>query len=708
MADIWLLDWLVHDGTSETTLRYSTTPGFDPADDTIDSYEPRIIDPGFYEQYLFGNGTTIGASSSGAGRIVLNNRDGALDAIRSYGFGRQAVLRKGARSLSNPSEFTTILTVTVVNVEFSDEALELVLENRLSEFQSKPIVEQRFSGDDSDATYGAGKHVNGTEDTLKDKTYPLWLGNGGGENAEPVLVNDSTQTFCLSIDPLDSITTVEMRGTGITPGSAHSTLNSLQNATPTGGTFDYYLGDRTKARTDVERAAYIRIGSALDGKVTFNGVEGWKNLFTYTEAFDNAAWTKNNTTVSADSVTSPNGNTDADTLVEDGTTNAHSITQAQTVTANKDYTFSVFAKAKDRTQLRLDFPDGQFGANTYADFDLDAATATAAASASASIVALSDGWYRCVVTAEATSGASATFTINMLDDTGTVSYAGDATSGIYLFGAQVEQVDAAGPYVKNEGSTNFNNSAAQLTYRIMQEKGATLDVETQVVFDENISAAMGHYVPDETETGQVIDEIMEGVNGWWIDQNDGSYAVGLLPTDPSSETSVATIEEWMLAGSEKVRRVNSDDPGEGVPASEIVFNYDKNHTTMNEGELAGIVGSNDERVQRLKKEWKSTRQAAAASLTTKHPRAVPFTVNGLVTTLSEANTLATRQKTIRATTERFQDEFTVAEQFARSVNIGDIVTLNYDRYSTTGTEKYVIIGKNAEFETDEITLRGWK
>jgi hypothetical protein len=49
------------------------------------------------------------------------------------------------------------------------------------------------------------------------------------------------------------------------------------------------------------------------------------NLLTYSEQFDNAAWTKGNTTISANAATAPDGQTTADKLVEDSATTAQRL-----------------------------------------------------------------------------------------------------------------------------------------------------------------------------------------------------------------------------------------------------------------------------------------------------------------------------------------------------------------------------------------------
>lgn len=70
------------------------------------------------------------------------------------------------------------------------------------------------------------------------------------------------------------------------------------------------------------------------------------NLLTYSEQFDNAAWVKNNATVTANSTTDPNGGSTADTL----TATSSNATIYQTVTlANSPYTFSIYLKRKTGT-----------------------------------------------------------------------------------------------------------------------------------------------------------------------------------------------------------------------------------------------------------------------------------------------------------------------------------------------------------------------
>ena len=77
------------------------------------------------------------------------------------------------------------------------------------------------------------------------------------------------------------------------------------------------------------------------------------NLLPYSEAFDNAYWTKNGASV-VSGFTSPKGDLSAFKLVEDTSTGVHGFykNNAQT-TSGVTITYSIFAKAKERKWILL-------------------------------------------------------------------------------------------------------------------------------------------------------------------------------------------------------------------------------------------------------------------------------------------------------------------------------------------------------------------
>jgi len=190
------------------------------------------------------------------------------------------------------------------------------------------------------------------------------------------------------------------------------------------------------------------------------------NLLTFSEQFDNAAWTKDGVTIAANATTSPNGTTTADRYVESALNELHSINSITvTASAGVTYTLSVYAKNAGRF-LRLILPTATFGTAASANFDLVSGVAHNTAGSGAEIQAVGDGWYRCSVRVTATNSASGIVTVaSTTTSLGTGIYQGDGTSGIFIWGAQLESNATATTYnpttVKNLlGFTeNFDNAA---------------------------------------------------------------------------------------------------------------------------------------------------------------------------------------------------------------------------------------------------------
>jgi hypothetical protein len=166
--------------------------------------------------------------------------------------------------------------------------------------------------------------------------------------------------------------------------------------------------------------------------------ESRTNSFQRSDDFENVYWTKLRSTITSDATTSPSGATDADKLVEDTSTNSHIVYRLVSIGVTTPVSFSVFAKASERSWIQLECGDN-FTAGSTAYFNLSNGTiGTVGAGATASIQSMGNGWYRCVVVATPTATTSNGFYVNIATANGTRFYAGDGTSGVFLWGAQVE------------------------------------------------------------------------------------------------------------------------------------------------------------------------------------------------------------------------------------------------------------------------------
>jgi hypothetical protein len=181
-------------------------------------------------------------------------------------------------------------------------------------------------------------------------------------------------------------------------------------------------------------------------------IEGVRtNLALYSNDLSNAAWLKTFTTITSNAAISPDGTTNANKIVETTNNNLHRAGQgAISVTSGQVYTFSFYAKAAERYELelqRINTSGTVFNGISVTTADLILGTLSVGSNVtSSSINSVGDGWYRISLSLTAIATGSGGLNIGMQKD-GNVSYLGDGTSGVYIYGFQAELSPSATDYI---------------------------------------------------------------------------------------------------------------------------------------------------------------------------------------------------------------------------------------------------------------------
>jgi hypothetical protein len=170
-----------------------------------------------------------------------------------------------------------------------------------------------------------------------------------------------------------------------------------------------------------------------------------QNLLTYSQQFTNVIWNKTNGTALDNVTTAPDSTSTASSFISNNAIFGYCINSVNSV-VGLNYTFSVYLKPNNRTSWTLLAQSNMFSDATSrsATFTLTGSGSVASSSGSgiiAAITSVGSSWYRCSIsftTTLATTGSGV-----QIRDAAT----GDGTTGIYLWGAQLEIGSTLNTYI---------------------------------------------------------------------------------------------------------------------------------------------------------------------------------------------------------------------------------------------------------------------
>ena len=188
------------------------------------------------------------------------------------------------------------------------------------------------------------------------------------------------------------------------------------------------------------------------------------------ESEDMSVFTQQGTTILSDNTTAPDDSL-ADKLVEDTSTAEH---KTYLTSLNRYGTASVYLKAAEKSQVVLRWRNSPVNHTNGANINLTNGTFTSFSAAeplrNPYIKDVGNGWYRVGMYYSYATTDYGKFCEVLLtesdDDNYNISYTGDGSSGVYIWGAQVSDGLIVTPYIKTTGtaSTTIERGEVSKTY----------------------------------------------------------------------------------------------------------------------------------------------------------------------------------------------------------------------------------------------------
>jgi hypothetical protein len=202
-----------------------------------------------------------------------------------------------------------------------------------------------------------------------------------------------------------------------------------------------------------------------------------RNLLTWTEQFDNAAWTKTGATVTANAAVAPDGTTTADLFIPSAVAEIHHLNLSVAATTTEARTATLRVKLQSGSSIdKVTLYPG--GSATFANFNVATVSVSNEASvSSSSITALSDGWFLLTATWPIGVSLDRLRIYASSGSTGAAATAGNGTSGILIWGAQFELGSVATDYQR---ITDVNTEVIERfpTATLYQDTAGTTPVTT--------------------------------------------------------------------------------------------------------------------------------------------------------------------------------------------------------------------------------------
>ena len=171
------------------------------------------------------------------------------------------------------------------------------------------------------------------------------------------------------------------------------------------------------------------------------------------EEFDNSAWGKANVFVTSNLTTSPSGQLNADKIIATNTTSVKTIQEVMSGAATTSgATVSIFVKKAEITQIRIVAATNISPYTNWVrvSFDLETLQEFGSTLGTFKFEDYGGGWYRLSITGTPLN-TSNVYQFSLVKNQN-VTFTGNNSDGIFLWGAQVEQKSSSSSYIPTQNS----------------------------------------------------------------------------------------------------------------------------------------------------------------------------------------------------------------------------------------------------------------
>ena len=171
---------------------------------------------------------------------------------------------------------------------------------------------------------------------------------------------------------------------------------------------------------------------------------------------DFSFWSKTSTTVLSNNNVSPTGQTSADKIIANSGLSSHFIQLLLTISSGAEYTYSIFVKKSEISQVRLLCADSTSFVNwARLDFDLETLSEFGSNVGEFGYEDYGNGWIKLFVTGTSVSSSNI-IRVSLIKD-GQLTFTGDGAEGVYLFGNQLEQGAYPTSYIETLSDISTRN-----------------------------------------------------------------------------------------------------------------------------------------------------------------------------------------------------------------------------------------------------------